>query len=217
MILPYIRMFQGETAFFDVPLHMNFSQASKQRSRYDLRNILKDTIVNTKPNDAVTFVDNHDTVEGQSLESWVDSSFKIQAYAIVLLLGQGHPCVFYGDLYPNRECYDATVAKNLTLLIEARRKFAYGQTRDYFVQRNCIGFVRTGNATHVGCAVLISNEEESESFTQCIRMNVGIKYAGTVFRSFMQQGGRVHIDREGWGIFSCFANHVQVWVPVEEA
>lgn len=77
MILPYIKAFQGEvslsflllpiwrldlfkTAFFDVPLHMNFSQASKQRSRYDLRHILKDTVVDIKPNDAVTFVDNHE-------------------------------------------------------------------------------------------------------------------------------------------------------------
>jgi len=196
---------------------MNFSQASKQRSRYDLRNILKNTIVNTKPNDAVTFVDNHDTVEGQSLESWVESSFKVQAYVIILLRGHGYPCVFYGDLYPNRECYDATVAKNLTMLIEARRKFAYGGTHDYFVQKNCIGFVRTGDASHLGCAVVISNKEEFEGFTQNIRMNVGITYAGTVFRSFMQNDGRVGIDAEGWGNFSCFANHVQVWVPAEEA
>lgn len=41
---------------------MNFSQASKQRSRYDLRHILKDTVVDIKPNDAVTFVDNHEWV-----------------------------------------------------------------------------------------------------------------------------------------------------------
>ena len=49
-----------QTAFFDVPLHMNFHQASRERTRYDLRTILRDTIVKVKPDDAVTFVDNHE-------------------------------------------------------------------------------------------------------------------------------------------------------------
>lgn len=39
-------------------------------------------------------------------------------------------------------------------------------------------------------------------------------HAGSIFRSFMQRDGRVEIDAEGWGAFSCFANHVQVWVPL---
>ncbi|KAF9036177.1 glycoside hydrolase family 13 protein [Panaeolus papilionaceus] len=162
LILPYMKTFKGETAFFDVPLHMNFNQASRERTRYDLRKILNNTIVQVKPNAAVTFVDNHDVdiVEGQSLESWVGNNFKIQAYAIILLRGYGHPCVFYGDLYRNRECYDETTARNLTLLIEARKNFAYGPTEDYLADSNCIGFVRKGNASHLGCAVVLSNKEE---------------------------------------------------------
>ena len=79
-MLPYIRAFQGEvkgqllpksvrstdttcvnqSAFFDVPLHMNFNQASRERTRYDLRKIWNNTVVNLKPNSAVTFVDNHE-------------------------------------------------------------------------------------------------------------------------------------------------------------
>lgn len=39
---------------------MNFNQASRERTRYDLRKILNNTIVQVKPNDAVTFVDNHE-------------------------------------------------------------------------------------------------------------------------------------------------------------
>lgn len=41
---------------------MNFHNASTQGIEYDLRHILKDTIVDAKPNDAVTFVDNHECV-----------------------------------------------------------------------------------------------------------------------------------------------------------
>jgi hypothetical protein len=49
-----------QTAFFDVPLHDNFYHAS--RRRYDLRRILDNTLLKARPNDAVTFVDNHESV-----------------------------------------------------------------------------------------------------------------------------------------------------------
>jgi len=39
---------------------------------------------------------------------------------------------------------------------------------------------------------------------------------GSTYRSFMTQHGRVEIDAEGWGTFSCFANYVQVWVKLEQ-
>lgn len=66
--------------------------------------------------------------------------------------------MFYGDLYLNSHCYNETVSRNLKLLIEARKLFAYGPTKDYFQDRNCIGFVRMGNSNHeTGCAVVISN------------------------------------------------------------
>lgn len=68
-------------------------------------------------------------------------------------------CVFYGDLYPNKECYNENTARNIALLIEARKKFAYGATTDYLAEKNCIGFVRQGDATHQGCAVILSNKE----------------------------------------------------------
>jgi len=41
-------------------------------------------------------------------------------------------CVFYGDLFPNKEHFTESVARNITLLIEARQKFAYGSLKEYF-------------------------------------------------------------------------------------
>ncbi|KAJ7158745.1 glycoside hydrolase family 13 protein [Mycena filopes] len=205
-IMPYILAFRGETAFFDVPLHMNFHHASKYHAEYDLRTILDDTIVKERAKDAVTFV------IGQSLESWVDSNFKIQAYSLILLRPDGHPCVFYGDLYPNEECYNADVSRNLTLLIEARKKFAYGLCRDYFQNPKCIGFVRMGDPGHPGCAVMLSNKDPVDEFTHTIRMFVGREHARSIFRSFMSENGRIEIDGTGWGEFTCPANQVQVWI-----
>ncbi|SJL09793.1 related to alpha-amylase [Armillaria ostoyae] len=219
-IMPYIRAFKGQTAFFDVPLHMNFNQASLHWTRYDLRTILNNTLAKLKPRDAVTFVDNHEqlshysTVEGQSLESWVGSNFKIQAYTIILLREEGYPCVFYGDIYPDFECHDAEVARNVIRLIAARKLYAYGPTHEYPYDKTCIGFVRLGDSTHQGCAVLLSNKEESGDFVHSVKMNVGLQNAGTRFKSWMSDGGRVDIDAEGWGIFTCFPNYVQVWVRV---
>ena len=69
-------------------------------------------------------------------------------------------CVFYGDLYRNNEGYNENTARDLALLIVARSKFAYGLTEDYPVEKNCIGFVRKGTATHDGCAVVLSNKED---------------------------------------------------------
>ncbi|KAJ3480649.1 hypothetical protein NLI96_g8198 [Meripilus lineatus] len=62
LIKPYIRTFESLLSFFDVPLHYNFHNASKAGSKYDLRSILDSTLINFRPGDAVTFVDNHDTV-----------------------------------------------------------------------------------------------------------------------------------------------------------
>ena len=61
--------------------------------------LFQGTLVENDPWHAVTFVDNHDTEPGQSLESFVLSWFKPLAYAIILLRRDGLPCVFYGDLY----------------------------------------------------------------------------------------------------------------------
>jgi hypothetical protein len=55
----------------------------------------------------------------------------------------------------------------------------------------------------VRCAVLsvlfVFNQKKKE--------NANMKY-----RSYMTKHGVVEIDAEGWGIFTCFANEVQVWV-----
>ncbi|KIM84842.1 glycoside hydrolase family 13 protein [Piloderma croceum F 1598] len=221
LILPYITAFRGQTAFFDVPLHDNFYQASKQGSQYDLRKVLDRTIVKARPGDAVTFVDNHERQIGQSLESWVESNFKLQAYALILLRPDGHPCVFYGDLYPNRECYNASIAHQLRVLLEARKNYAYGRITDYFIDQNCIGFVRMGDSKHPGLAAVItngaarSNHSGTGTETYSIRMNVGKELGGMIYRSYLQPFARVEITADGWGHFFCSSNSVQIWVKAD--
>ncbi|TFY58604.1 hypothetical protein EVJ58_g6311 [Rhodofomes roseus] len=219
LIKPYIYAFQGLVTFFDVPLHDSFYRASKAGPRFDLRTIFSNTVVNFRPGDAITFVDNHDTQIGQSLESWVGPNFKLQAYALILLRGEGHPCVFYGDLYPNEECYDPRVASGLQLLMEARKKYAYGDRTDYFDSRNCIGLVRTGDGQHGGCAVLVSNANPghgAQDAMHSVRMNVGANVGPSTFGPLFGTGS-VDVSGDGWGTFTCPPGQVQVWVKRDPA
>jgi glycosidase len=87
---------------FDVPLHFNLHRASKAGNEFDLRTVFDGTLVKENPLMAVTFVDNHDSQPGQSLESWVDDWFKQHAYALTMLRRDGYPCVFYGRLLRQR-------------------------------------------------------------------------------------------------------------------
>ena len=120
----YIEETEGQISLFDVPLHYNLYNASKDEN-YDLSQILNNTLVKEKPTLAVTFVDNHDTQPGQSLESFIDNWFKIPAYSIILFRNEGYPCVFYGDYYgiPHN---NVKPLKELETLIKLRKEKAYG-------------------------------------------------------------------------------------------
>jgi alpha-amylase len=146
----------------------------------------------------------------------VGTNFKIQAYALILLRGDGFPCVFYGDLYPNQDCFDQATSDKIVQLLIIRKMFAYGPSKDYFLYRNCIGFVRTGDSEHPGCVVVMSNESPGlgpeDDSSPIVRMNVGPGGRGAVFRGFFNTSRRVVMDNKGWGNFSCPRNAVEVWI-----
>ena len=70
---------EGEISLFDVPLHYHLEVASKDEN-YDMSKILEGTLVKENPSKAVTFVDNHDTQPGQSLQSFIQGWFKPVSY-----------------------------------------------------------------------------------------------------------------------------------------
>lgn len=71
LVASFSDVLSTQVSMFDVPLHYNFYRASASGPKYDLRTILDGSLVKRRPRDAVTFVDNHDTAIGCSLESWV--------------------------------------------------------------------------------------------------------------------------------------------------
>ncbi|KAK7691063.1 hypothetical protein QCA50_006166 [Cerrena zonata] len=239
LIKPYIRAFEGLMTFFDVPLHHRFHDASKAGSHYDLRTILDRSVVKIRPGDAVTFVDNHDKL-GKLLRAGLEiisSSKRMLSFYFakkvtreysslfrcphVCFTPTSRSCVFYGDLYPNKECYNEAIASKLKQLILARKKFAYGTQRDYFLEHNCIGFVREGTIQPVqgsesgGCAVVLSigDDVEGESHVYTLRMNVGKVNGGGKYRPLLDPGSsQVETAADGWGLFTCHKGSLEVWV-----
>lgn len=149
VLLDYLGKVDFSMSLFDVPLHQHFHEISRGNGQFDMSRLFEGTLVGARPDLAVTFVDNHDTQPGQSLESWVDGWFKAAAYGLILLRAYGYPCVFYGDLYgiPSR-CIGAV--SELELLLKVRRFNAFGEERDYFDHPNIIGFTREGLRTYPG-------------------------------------------------------------------
>ena len=208
-LLYYLDAVDGEMSLFDVSLHYRFFNASQAGSEYDLRRIFDDTLVNERPDHAVTFVDNHDTQYGQSLQSFVADWFKPLAYAMILLRESGTPCVFYSDYYGN-PVQDRPLVPNLGKMVKIRRGYAYGKQEDYFDDPHVIGWVRHGTYDHPesGLAVVLSNSGDGEK-----RMYMGKDNAGDIFRDALGAfPDPVVIDQEGFGIFGTRGGNVSIWV-----
>lgn len=195
---------------FDVALHFNLYSASKMGNSYDLRKIFDDTLVKIHPSLAVTFVDNHDSQPGESLESFIEDWFKEIAYGIILLRKDGYPCIFYGDYYGISGEYSSSgIKEKIDKLAKIRKKFAYGDQDDYFDLEHCIGWVRHGDENHLNkCAVVISNGD-----MDTIRMFVGDDEAGKIYADYTGNNEeKVNIDDEGFGNFMVGPGSISVWV-----
>ena len=209
-LMTYLESVDYEMSLFDVVLHYHFFNASEQGVYYDLRTILDDTLVKTCPQNAVTFVDNHDTQYGQSLQSFVQDWFKPLAYALVLLRQEGVPCVFYSDYYGN-PVQNRPMVPNLGKLMKLRRAYAYGEQEDYFESPNRIGWVRRGDSEHAnsGLAVVLSNNGAGGTVT----MFMGLEHAGeTYYDALSCCTEPTVIDENGFGVFGVGPQNLSVWV-----
>lgn len=196
-------------SLFDVPLHFSFLKAATSDGQFDMGAILNGSLVQARPEQAVTFVDNHDTQPGQALSSFIPAWFKPLAYALILLRKEGIPCVFYGDYYGIPHDGIARTA-GLRKLIYLRNKYAYGEQTDYFDDASLAGFTRGGDTEHEnsGMAVLMTDSVAGSKW-----MKVGSRFAGTQFYDAMGHFAEaVTIREDGFGEFRTDGGSVSVWV-----
>jgi len=207
----YLGTLGVQFSLFDVPLHYNFKEAGDRGSSYNMTQIFDNTIVQSRPIDAVTFVDNHDTQIGQALQSWVSPWFKPIAYSLILLRPSGYPCVFWGDVYGCEGSNPQQPVSQLNYFILARKNFAFGDVIDYFDHPNCIGWVRTGDAEHDGLAIVVCNGDEGWK-----DMEVGAQHAGETWTDVLGwHPGQVVIGNNGWATFRCPARSVSLWAKTD--
>ena len=192
---------------FDVPLHYKFFRAGEEGAEFDMSTLLDDTLVQSSAQNAVTFVDNHDSQSGCSLESKVADWFKPLAYALILLMKEGYPSLFYGDYYsekgvasPHREVLD--------LLLDIRQRYARGEQTLYFDHPSCVALVRYGDEEGSGLVLLLANDEASSK-----HIELGKDHAGEQWRDITGHDiDPVTLDENGAADFLCPGRTFSVWV-----
>lgn len=209
VMLRYLDAVGESMSLFDVPLHHHLREASSSGGRFDMARMFDNTLVGTRPHAAVTFVDNHDTQPGQSLEGWVEGWFKATAYGLILLRSFGYPCVFWGDLHgiPSRRI---GAVSELPLLMKLRRWNALGAEHDYFDHASVIGFTREGERAMPGSGAAFLCTDSSAGWKE---MYVGARHAGRVFRCVLGGQPDVRIDGRGNGVFLVRDGGCSVYVP----
>ena len=211
---------QNSMSMLDVPQHYRFwglavlmdEHSTEEEKRevwkmfpegLSLSRILEDTLTACNPSKAVAFVDNHDTQPDQALESWVKPWFKPLAYALILLMKDFTPLVFYGDLYgvPHSD-FDGV--PELEKLLYARQHYAQGGEKLYFDLDNVVGWTRGDSM-----AVVMSVGDNGWK-----KMKLG--KPGQVFVDLLgNHPDQVVIDGNGDGEFLVNSKQVSIWVPRE--
>lgn len=230
----FIEATGGVTDLFDVPLHFNFFDAAQQGNKYDMRHLLDGSLAQSDATHAVTFVDNHDSQPGGGLASNVDDWFKPLAYGLILLMREGYPVIFYGDYYSvSRKAHDGDAddkvetdnagdelvrdasphRRIIDLLLEARRRFAFGDQTLVFDHPNTVALVRHGDAEHPGSGlVLLLANGDAGTKHICL----GKEHAGETWREFT---GSIHdtltLDADGCADFRVDGRNLAVWVPAD--
>lgn len=208
----YLDVTENSLSLFDVTLHFNFLKAATSNGAFDMRTILDGSLVKARPQNAVTFVDNHDTQPGQALYSYIPDWFKPIAYALILLQKDGIPCVFYGDYYgiPHDK---VNPVQGLKKLLKVRELCAYGEQIDYFDDASLIGFLRSGDADHAnsGVAVLMTDSVAGSKW-----MQFGEGFVGKKFYDVLGHFSKpVVLDENGKGEFFVDGGSASVWVTEE--
>jgi len=206
----FLNTVEYQIDLFDVSLHYKFYSAALEGKNFNLSTILDDTLVQTHPANAVTFVDNHDSQPHEALESWVGDWFKPSAYALILLRQDGYPVIFYGDYYGIGGSAPVDSKKEIIdHLLSARYHKAYGEQEDYFDHPNTIGWIRRGVEEFAGsgCAVLISNGDNGDK-----RMFIGEHRAGEAWTDLTgNREEKITIGEDGWATFTVNGGSVSVW------
>jgi alpha-amylase len=217
-LLEYLDIMENRVQLFDVPLHHNFFDASQRGKEYSLPDIFNNTLVQTRSQSAITFVDNHDTQPTQALESFIEYWFKPHANALTLLRQEGIPCVFYPDYYGasynvNGNDIELAPVPNLYKMLMIRKNLFEGEQHDYFDHPNVISWFVSGTEENrnAGFVVVLSNGDDGFKEMNLGGLNANRKFVD-VTESFADA---VVTNNDGVGTFPVKSRNISLWVKEE--
>lgn len=137
---------------FDFPLHYRLKGLCDEFG-FSLRMLAAPgTVVHDNPLQAVTFVDNHDTIRdpGNAI-----NNDKLLAYSFILT-HEGYPSVFWMDWYTFGLAKTGT-ANGIAALIAAHERYAGGSTQVLYADDNLYIMQRTGASGQPGLVYVLNN------------------------------------------------------------
>ncbi len=137
---------------FDFPLHYRLKDLCDTYG-FSLRTLATPgTLVQDNPAQAVTFVDNHDTIRDSGNAILND---KLLAYSFILT-HEGYPSVFWMDWY-NLGLAKTGTANGIAKLVEVHEKYAGGTTSVLYADDNLYIMQRLGSGAQSGLVYVLNN------------------------------------------------------------
>jgi len=156
---------------FDFPLHYRLKGLCDTYG-FSLRTLADPgTVVQDTPLQAVTFVDNHDTIRDPNNAINND---KMLAYSFILT-HEGYPSVFWKDWY-NYTLAKVGSPNGIAALVKAHEQYAGGATRVLYVDDNLYVMQRTGAAGQPGLVFVLNNRGDGWNGREVQTQWLGVRF-----------------------------------------
>ena len=193
---------------FDFPLREKLKRLCDQFG-FSLKTLVdKDTVSAGRPDEAVTFVGNHDICRTNDIVN-----DKMLAYAYILT-HEGYPCVFWQD-YFNYGLAKPDSVGGINALVRLHEDFAGGATEVLHADDNLYVMQRTGSGAQKGLVFVLNNRGDAwnggwvQTKWSNTRFTARAWYSGVD----LQEPGEKWTGQDGWGEFWAPPRGYAVYVP----
>jgi alpha-amylase len=200
----------NQAGAFDFPLRYRLKDLCDSYG-FSLRRLTEGgTLMNERPADAVTFVENHDVVRDNPIVN-----DKMLAYAFILT-HEGYPCVFWQDYY-TWGLGQAGYTSGIAALVGIHEDHAAGTTSVLYCDDNLYIMQRSGFGAQRGLIFVMNNRGDSWNGAWVQTQWKNARFVPAAWRG-RDDAGIPHeqwTQGDGWGEFYAPPRGYAVYVPKE--